>query len=290
MHTAALPSRTVEVPSTDGLALHAAYWSHPTPRGVVVIGHGFGEHGGCYAHVASALGRGAQVDVLAPDLRGHGLSPGRRGVVKTYDDLTADLLGALDWAGRERPGRPRFILGHSNGGQLALRATLQRTSGRGPDGLILSNPSLRLTFPVPRHKVALGKILRHLAPRVTLPTSIEPEKLSRDPAMYSFYTDDPLRHDRISAPLFFGMVEGGARLLERLGAITIPVLMIVGGNDPVVDPDSCRLAYERLGATDKTLLLYPQMLHEPFNELGRDGVIADLVAWLDRELTGLGTS
>jgi alpha-beta hydrolase superfamily lysophospholipase len=287
MHAFKTASRSVEVPTTDGLRLHASYWPHSDPRGIVVVSHGFGEHGACYAHVAAALGHGAGVDVLAPDFRGHGRSPGRRGVVRTYDDLTCDLLGALDWAERERPSAPRFILGHSNGGQIALRATLERASGRGPSGLILSNPSLRLSFPIPRHKVALGRILLRFAPGVTLPTQIEPDKLSRDPAMVPFYIDDPLRHGRMSAPLYFGMIEGGERLLERVGAITTRVLMIVGGNDPVVDPDACRLAFDRLGSTDKTLLLYPHMLHEPLNELGRDGVIADMVAWLDRRLTSL---
>ena len=289
MHTAELPSRPVEICSASGLRLHGTYWPQSTARGVVVVAHGFGEHGGCYAHVAAALGSRAGVAVLAPDLRGHGRSPGRRGVVRTYDDLTDDLLGALDWAGQQCPGRPRFILGHSNGGQIALRATLRRTDGWGPDGLILSNPLLRLSFPVPRHKVVLGRLLLCLAPGLTLPAPIEPDKLSRDPAMVPFYIADPLRHGRMSAPLYFGMIEGGARLLERLGAITTRVLMIVGGNDPVVDPGTCRLAFDRLGSTDKTLLLYPHMLHEPLNELGRDGVIADLVAWLDRELSSLDT-
>jgi alpha-beta hydrolase superfamily lysophospholipase len=205
-------------------------------------------------------------------------------VVRAYDELICDVLGAHDWAGRERPGLPRFLLGHSNGGQLALRAALGRGAGDGPDGLILSNPSIRLSYPVPRHKVALGRLLLRFAPGLTLPAPIEPEKLTRDPAMVAFYTDDPLRHGRISAPLYFGMVEGGERLLDEVGALTIPALMIVGGHDPVVDPTACRLAFDRLGSDDKTLLIYPQMLHEPFNELGRAGVLADLVAWLDREI------
>lgn len=284
MRTVSCQSRAVEVRSTDGLRLHAIYWPHPAPRGLVVIGHGFGEHGGCYRHVAEALWQHADVAVLAPDLRGHGRSPGRRGVVGSYDELTADLASALDWAAAERPELLRYLMGHSNGGQVALRVALARVDGQGPDGLILSNPSLRLSYPVPRHKVLLGRILLRFAPGVTLPAPIEPDKLSRDPAMVPFYTDDPLRHGRMSPPLYFGMVEGGERLLERLGAVTLPLLMIVGGNDPVVDPDTCRLAYDRIGSTDKTLLLYPQMLHEPLNELGREGVIADLIAWLRHHL------
>jgi alpha-beta hydrolase superfamily lysophospholipase len=37
---------------------------------------------------------------------------------------------------------------------------------------------------------------------------------------------------------------------------------------------------ERPGSDDKTLLIYPRMLHEPFNELGREQVFDDLSRWL----------
>lgn len=288
MQSAACLSRSVEVVSADGLRLHASYWPHPSPRGVVVVAHGFGEHGACYRHPAEALWRGASVAVLAPDQRGHGRSPGRRGVVRSYDELIGDLLGALDWAASEYPGLPRFLLGHSNGGQVALRAILGRAREEAPDGLILSNPALRLSFSAPRLKVLLGRVLLHLAPWITLSAPIVPDQLSRDPAMVPFYTDDPLRHGRLSPPFYFGMVEGGNRLLDALGTIVLPVLMIVGGNDPVIDPDTCRLAFERLGSADKTLLLYPQMRHEPLNELGRAGVISDMLAWLRRQLAPQG--
>jgi alpha-beta hydrolase superfamily lysophospholipase len=284
MLTADLMARDVEIPTADGLRLHAKHWMHARPRGAVVVAHGFGEHGGCYAHVARAVGSQAGVDVVALDFRGHGRSPGRRGVVRRYDELTVDLLSGLAWTARERPELPLFALGHSNGGQVAVRAALDPVAGPGLAGLILSNPTFRLSFRVPRHKVALGRFLLRFAPGWTLPAPIEPEKLSRDPQMRAFYTDDPLRHGRISAPLFFGMVEGGEELLGRVAGVTSPVLMLVSGSDPVVDPAACRLAYDRLASPDKTLLLFPHMLHEPLNELGRQNVLNDLAAWLDGHL------
>ena len=90
--------------------------------------------------------------MVSPDLRGHGRSPGRRGVIRRYDDLVADIRAALDWAARERPGLPCFLLGHSNGGLLALRLVLEADPGHDgppPAGLILSNPSLQIVTPIP---------------------------------------------------------------------------------------------------------------------------------------------
>src|SRR5438876_11543117 len=57
----------------------------PDPRGMVVVAHGFGEHGACYDHVARAVGTAAGVDFVAADFRGHGRSPGRRGVVRSEE-------------------------------------------------------------------------------------------------------------------------------------------------------------------------------------------------------------
>ena len=58
---------------------------------------------------------------------------------------------------------------------------------------------------------------------------------------------DGLRHNRISAPLFFGMVEGGEMLLARAGEIRVPMLMLIGGQDPVICPRSNRDFFDRLG-------------------------------------------
>jgi alpha-beta hydrolase superfamily lysophospholipase len=274
--------RDLSIATKDGLTLKGWHWPRPSPRGVVVIAHGFGEHGGCYSHVAEALGPALDVDLVAPDLRGHGRSPGRRGVVRRYEDLVDDMSAAIDWVRNARPGLPLFVLGHSNGGQVALRLAIR---GRPVvSGLILSNPSLKIAAHVPAYKVAIGHFLLRFAPGVTLGGRIEADQMTRDPAMQHEHYSDPLRHSRISAPLFFGMANGGAVVLDSAESVRPPVLMLLGGADPVIDPETTRRFFERLANPDKTLHLYPGMLHEPLNELGRENVFADVHSWLEARL------
>jgi alpha-beta hydrolase superfamily lysophospholipase len=249
---------------------------------MVIVAHGFGEHGGAYAHVAEAVGPALDIDFLAPDFRGHGRSPGRRGVVRRYEDLVGDLRAVVSHARRRRPDLPVFVVGHSNGGQVALRFALEPVAG--VHGVIASNPSIRVAVAVPPGKLKLAKVLLSLAPWVTLKADTPSAWMTRDPAMQDAYRRDSLRHNRMSAPLFFGMVEGGRMLLSRAGEIRMPILMLIGGQDPVIDPTTSREFYERLGSEDKTLLLYPKMLHEPFNELGREQVFDDLGRWLEGRL------
>ena len=272
------PPRDLTIPTTGGLLLRGWHWTRPNPRGVVVVAHGFGEHGGCYRHVAEALGPTVEVDFVAPDQRGHGRSPGARGVVRRYADLVDDLRAAVEWAVNERPGLPVYVLGHSNGGQLALRLALE--GGAGESGLVLSNPALKVAADVPWYKLASGRFLHRFAPAVTLSGKLSADLLTRDPAMRREHETDPLRHSRMSAPFYFGMAEGGEAVAESAGSIKAPVLMLLGGADPVIDLKTARQCYEKLGGPDKSLIVYPEMLHEPLNELGREQVFADIETWL----------
>jgi alpha-beta hydrolase superfamily lysophospholipase len=282
------PPRDVLIPSADGTELRGWHWARPNPRAVVVIAHGFGEHGGAYRHVADRLGPALEVDFVAPDLRGHGRSPGRRGVVRRYDDLVADVRAALDWSARERPPLPRYLLGHSNGGLLAMLLAMDIQWGATgvPAGLILSNPSLQIVTPIPPIKLALGRCLLRLAPGVTLSGKLDPSLMTRDPAMQREHETDPLRHSRISSPLFFGMAGSGPIVARNAGSITLPVLMLLGGSDPVIDSDTSRRVFEGLGSDDKTLRLYPPMRHEPLNEEGREEVFSDIESWMRPRLEG----
>jgi len=282
MATAKARVGEIEVRAADGKMLRGRWWRRPAPRGVMIVSHGFGEHGGGYQHVAETLGARLELDVIAVDYRGHGRSPGRRGVVRRYDELTEDLLKVLDWAAQHAPDLNRFVLGHSNGGQVALHVALR---GAGLfAGLVVSNPALRVAVPVSPGKLMMARFLGRCAPWITLSGEIRSDLLTRDADVREEHRTDPLRHGRMSARFYFGMIEGGQMLLARAGEIRTPILALLGGQDPVIDPAASREFFDRLGSEDKTLLIYPKMLHEPFNELGREQVVDDTVRWLESRL------
>jgi alpha-beta hydrolase superfamily lysophospholipase len=88
----------------------------------------------------------------------------------------------------------------------------------------------------------------------------------------------------MSAPLFFGMVEGGQLVAARAADVRAPLLMLLGTDDPVIDARFSGAVFDTLGSRDKTLRLYPGMLHEPLNELGREQVFDDIAEWLTSRL------
>ena len=144
--------------------------------------------------------------------------------------------------------------------------------------------------PVPAIKLLIGRVLLHLAPWVTLSGFIDAAQMTRDPEFQRAHEADPLRHSRVSPPLFFGMTGWGETIAASAPSITQPVLMLLGGSDPVIDAETSRRFFDRLGSPDKTLRVYPPMLHEPLNELDRAGVLADIEAWLRARLPASGAT
>ena len=123
----------------DAPRLFAQSWSPPeTPRAVIAIVHGLGEHSGRYAPLGYDLAsRGFAVHAL--DLRGHGRSDGERAYVRSFAGYLDDVERFLEHS--RIPDVPFFVLGHSMGGTIV---TLACVTGRiKADGIILSGPAVR---------------------------------------------------------------------------------------------------------------------------------------------------
>src|SRR3954471_7310538 len=133
-------------------ALQVFDWPVPEGRprtGSVLIVHGFGEHLGRYADVAPTF-NDLGLHVRGYDARGHGRSPGPRGVIRDPPALLGDLVrmfGLLSSEAAEAGDEHSpFVFGHSLGATVAARAA---TSGMiAPRGLILSAPPFWLGLPL----------------------------------------------------------------------------------------------------------------------------------------------
>lgn len=271
---------------TDAHGIAIVYDVHPAtgePRGVVQLLHGVGEHAGRYGALIAAL-TAAGFTVYADDHRGHGRTGirqhggparlGRLGVggLRAAEAAIWQLTGIIR---AEHLDLPLILLGHSWGSFLAQMLVNHHPEAW--DAVILSGSALRM----PGSLNAAPLNARWKAADAT-----GLEWLSRDPAVWAAFGDDPLTTD---VPLLrlFGPIEA-ARLYGRpardLGH-DIPLLLLVGRDDPVGGPRSVhRLADEyrtRSGLTDVTTLVYPDARHEIFQELQQDEVRADVLAWLD---------
>ncbi len=269
--------------SSDGLEMYSRDWSPAgTPKAAVALVHGLGEHIGRYTHVAEALtARGYAL--LGFDLRGHGKSGGRRGHTPSYDALLDDIAAFLAQVETRLPGRPRFLYGHSLGGNLVINYPLLRK----PDlaGVIATGPWLRIAFAPPPALVALAKLMNAIAPGFAQNNRLDIHGLSHDAAVVTAYANDALVHDRISARMFLSLYTSGLWALEHAAEFPLPLLLMHGAEDPIVSAEASREFAERAGG-NVTLKLWEGAYHEIHNEAVKPEVFKLMLAWLDQHLPG----
>jgi len=251
-------------------------WLPASPSGVLLLCHGLGEHAGRYGNVVNAVVTDGWA-VYGLDLRGHGLSGGRRAHVDRYADLLADLDVFRRAVVARHPDLPVVLLGHSMGGQIALAYALDHQADLA--GLVLSAPALAGDV-VPKPVVPLLRALGRVAPRLR-PAGIDVTKISKDPAVVAAYQADPLvHHGKPTLALGLGVVDQFAVLPERARALTVPLLLQHGSADVLTDPAGTRLLARTAGSADKTVLWYDGLWHEIYNEPERAQPLADLREWL----------
>jgi alpha-beta hydrolase superfamily lysophospholipase len=267
--------------SADDTDIYYQSWTPESARGLLVVAHGLGEHGGRYGHVVDAVAP-LGLAVWAIDHRGHGRSGGRRGHAMAFSEFVGDLRAFVDLAKTREPGKKVFLLGHSLGGLIALTYALDHADTIA--GVVASGPALRLGVEVPKLKAAIGRRLADLWPTLAMGNGLNPADLSHDSREVQKYKDDPLVHDRVTARFFIEFTGQMRATAARGGDLALPCLIQQGGADPIIHPDGARSFFADLAATDRALHVYDGFYHEIYNEIQRARPLADLAAWLQARL------
>jgi acylglycerol lipase len=249
---------------------------------VVVLMHGYGEHCRRYDELASELAARGHVVCLF-DARGHGRSGGQRGYVRKYDDYVTDYAAfARRMRARHAP-RPLVAMGHSNGGLIALQAI--RAGLDGARGLVLTGPLLGLRAARKAVPDAVARALSALLPRLPAPNGIRSEDLTRDLALREAHRRDGRVHRVVTARWYWEMTLAARAALADAQRVTLPLLIVQGVDDPLVDPAIVAEFHERVGSADKRLVLRPGELHEVLNETERRRTFDTIGEWIERIAT-----
>lgn len=245
------------------IVLYWRSWTVPSPRGVVVLVHGLGEHGGRYTNIINQLADQG-VSFYTLDHRGHGKSQGARGHLEKFDNYTQDLKLVVDIAHQQNPGIPLVMLGHSMGGAIAGRYAL--TFPQDIDALLLSAAGIVPGSALPAWQDILLKILSRIAPGASFPNGLSADDLSHDSAVVKAYNDDPLVHNKISARWYTEILANSQEILRRASELTMPLLVVHGSGDKIVNISGSEQVYQSAGSADKQYKVFPGLYHETMNE------------------------
>lgn len=274
-------NRFETVNASDGTVLRGQIWDAKTPKAVMSLVHGFGEHGGRYDHMAAYL-NSKSISVVTLDLRGHGHSDGRRGFCPDYSRLLGDVDALLTKSRELHPNLPHMLYGHSMGGGIVLNHQL-KSGGGDINAVIASAPFIAPAETISKPQRAIVKLLGRIAPKMSLGNKIDGRKISRLPAEQEAYLSDPLNHGHLGVGLAIGMVGGGEWIMENAASWTKPLLLVHAREDQLTRFDASETFAAK--AQNCTFMAYEDCEHEIHNDCHRDHVYKAVSDFIESHLS-----
>lgn len=298
----------MELPSNDGVhKLHVVVWQPDgEPKAVLQLSHGMIEFIERYEGLAQYLNE-QDILVIGNDHLGHGHTAGSDEDLGYFcpkhmsETVVKDLHTVTEYAKKEYPGIPYFLLGHSMGSFMARRYLM--TYGDELTGAILCGTGEQTSATLFAGKTAAGILGAFKGQRYRsefirktsfkgyndrFEKRTENDWLTKDQSIVDWYNGHKF--------CTFGFtINGYKTLFEVLTYIqkqenynkipkNLPVYMIAGEDDPVGNyGEGVKHIYQQYkdsGIKDISIKLYPNDRHEILNELDKETVYADVADWI----------
>ncbi len=280
----------------DGVRLRAVSWGRDGPKGTVLLFNGRTEYAEKYGRVAADL-RARGFASLTVDWRGQGLSDRLRsdralGHVGQFLDYQRDVAALVEHGRELGLPEPWFLLAHSMGGCIGLRALLEGLPVR---AAVFSAPmwGIQMTAALKPVAWSVSSVSRAVALSHLLTPGQEPTSY----VLRSDFADNTLTGDRetfewmkghiatepalaLGGPSLHWLNEALREMRRLMVAPTpdVPALVFVGSEEMVVDP--ARIRKRLQGWPGSRLVTVPAARHEVLMETPaiRSRVLAEIGA------------
>mmetsp|Transcript_36861 Transcript_36861/g.92389 ORF Transcript_36861/g.92389 Transcript_36861/m.92389 type:complete len:379 (-) Transcript_36861:580-1716(-) len=269
--------------------LHARSWgpaSGTEASAAVLLVHGYAEHSSRpgYDEFARYLVRELGVRVYTFDNRGFGLSQGERAFAVSYEEWVHDAKRVFELMAPKTV--PRFVIGHSLGGAMALCLAME--CEHKPTGVVLTGPAIvpdpEIASPL---LVSISSAFSWAVPKLVLPGAgaLDPEAVCRDPEVVIHIRNDPLYyHSSMKARTGAECLRMMSHIRDHLQQITFPFLTCHGMDDRVTLMEGSQLLYDGAASSDRAIKLYQGLYHELLNEPEKEQVSSDIASWIKERL------
>jgi alpha-beta hydrolase superfamily lysophospholipase len=273
------------VHASDGRTLFVRRWNAEGDAKVsMLIFHGITGHSGPYGPMVAEQIASAGFDVFGLDLRGHGLSDGRRGDYPSEERLRKDIAETLALV--KPKSKKLVVMGHSLGALPAIVATKEHPEEI--SGLVIVSAAKRVrtgVYPKPSTGATLKALLGVAILRGT------PLMEYRREGQVGL--DDPLFNFRYSARFYAVLYGVGAlRVMRMLGSglvdtpninfdgrLKVPLFVAVGDHDELFTADGAKEFCDGIDCDDKEFRVIPGARHAVWPK----GAFTPLVEWLTKK-------
>jgi acylglycerol lipase len=269
--------------ASDGVNLHYLRWStgRSPPTAAIIFLHGIASHAGWFGETATDLNSQGMA-VYGPDRRGSGRSGGPRGHLERYGRALDDVEEMVRLVSSEHRTTPIFLAASSWAAKLAVVYAAQRPGSL--SGLLLLGPGL-----LPRVNLSptrqLFVVVGHLvAPTARLPIPLTPELYTANRPYVDFIRGDRLRLLEATTRFFWETARLDRQRGRASAHLNLPLLVLQGQDDKMMDVPKTRRWFSRLDVEDKTYVAYPGAGHTLDFEPDRSRYLTDMLAWLSDRL------
>ncbi|GFP97112.1 caffeoylshikimate esterase, partial [Phtheirospermum japonicum] len=280
------------ITNSKGTKLFTCRWLplNSEPKGLIFLCHGYAIE--CSITLKRCAIRLAEAGyaVYGMDYQGHGKSSGLRCYIHNFDDLVTDCSDHFTAVceRQENKKKKRIIMGESMGGAVVL--LLHRKRPDYWDMAVLVAPMCKIANDVKPHPffTKLAPRLSRLIPTWKLPLPDVTDKAFRVQEIRDEVRSNPFCY-KGWPPIQTGveLLKVSLDLEDRLDEVSLPFIVVHGGEDRVTDPSVSQLLYQSAVSFDKTFKLYPAMWHSlTIGELphNMDIVFNDIINWLDERV------
>jgi acylglycerol lipase len=278
----------------SGLYIFHKSWlpSASSTKAVLYLIHGYAEHCSRYERFGNFCSTNG-IALHAFDWEANGQSEGTiRCYLPRIQNVADDLIQLATEVSPSPPGVPRFLLGHSTGGVVALQV-LQKLQRPFFSGAIFTSialyidPSMDNAF-----NRVMGNALLNVWPSLAAVRGIPSGSISNDPEVSYIYDNDALVYHgdvRIATGMEIKALTEKGRDVEYLKQITLPVAIYAYSDDKVVNVQGSEHLKTNIGSKDISYRVYSgkEGGHELLFEQVYPQVHADILSFITRLSTSL---
>lgn len=274
--------------NSRGLKLFTCQWvpANREPKALIFLCHGYAME--CSI---SMRGTGTQLAeagfaVHGIDYEGHGKSYGLQGYIESFDDVVNDCSEYFKniCERKENKMRKRFLLGESMGGAVVLK--LHRKMPNFWNGAILVAPMCKIAEEMKPHPMVvnvLSKLCKVIPTWKIIPTKDIIDSAIKNPEWRKEVRENPYCYKgKPRLKTGHELLMASLDIEKNLDQVSLPFIVVHGGDDTVTDPSVSQSLYETAVSNDKTFKLYPGMWHaltsgEPEENINL--VFSDIIEW-----------
>ncbi len=253
----------------DGAEIFYRHWpavAKPA-AGAIALFHRGHEHSGRMAHVVDELDL-PDFDFFAWDARGHGRSPGPRGYSPSLGTSVRDVNDFVAEVSRQskHPIENIAVIAQSVGAVYV--ATWLHDYAPRIRCAVLASPAFKVKLYVPFARRGLA-MMEKARGNFFVKSYVKSKFLTHDPDRIASFDADALITRDISVNILLALYATAERIVADAQAITVPLQLLISGDDWVVHHGPQHEFFNHLGSTVKERHVLPGFYHDTLGERDR---------------------